>query len=105
MKIIKHPHSYIGYQKFIEFDGSLHIGRADNEEGAHTKGYNKGTVGICLQGNTELEQLTDAQKTTLKAQLDYYKELGYTIHLHKEFAATLCPGLNAIKWLTENNYL
>ena len=26
---------YIGYPKFIEFNGKLYIGRRDNEEGAH----------------------------------------------------------------------
>ena len=52
---------YIGYQYFINRDGRVHQGRADNEEGAHTRRYNKRTIGICLMGNGCEKDFTTAQ--------------------------------------------
>jgi hypothetical protein len=97
----------IGYQKFIEFSGKLYIGRRDNEEGAHTVEpgnpgfWNKNSVGIAVQGNTEIKDLTNGQKATLKEQLDYYKSKGYTIKMHKEISATLCPGKYLAQWIEQ----
>jgi N-acetylmuramoyl-L-alanine amidase len=93
---------YIGYQKFIEFDGTLYVGRMDSEEGAHTKGYNRISVGICLQGNMENMKPTERQLKTLKEELDKYKKQGLKIRVHRQFAATLCPGKYLDKWVTEN---
>lgn len=90
---------YIGYQKFIDFDGTLHIARRDNEEGAHTKGYNKVSVGICLQGNMEERKPTEAQKKTLKEEINKYKEAGLEIKMHQNFSSTLCPGKHLTQWL------
>lgn len=96
---------YIGYQKWIASDGKLFIARRDNEEGAHTVDpnrpghYNKNSVGICLQGNFEIERPTDAQLRTLKIELDDYRARGFEIKMHKDFSQTLCPGKNLIAWL------
>jgi hypothetical protein len=99
---------FIGYHKFIEFDGSLHIGRRDNEEGAHTvsKNYpphylNRTSVGICLQGNTEIKnkKSIEAQLKTLKSELDKYKAKGLLIKMHCDFFPTLCPGRYLKEWL------
>jgi len=90
---------YIGYQKFIEFNGKLYIGRQDNEEGAHTKGFNKLSVGICLQGNMEEMKPTEAQLETLKQELDRYGREGLEIKAHQEFTPTLCPGKYLMEWL------
>ncbi len=96
---------YIGYHKWISYNGKLFIARRDNEEGAHTveKGrphyWNRNSVGICLQGNMEEEQPTESQLNTLKKELDNYN---IPIKQHKEIFATLCPGKNLSKWLSEN---
>ena len=92
---------YIGYQYFIEYSGKVYQGRADNEEGAHTVGnvpyyYNKNSIGICLQGNMEIEKPTVAQLKSLKELVDK-KQLEYNISNqrtigHREVSNTLCPG-------------
>ena len=98
---------YIGYHKFIGYDGRLFIGRSDNEEGAHCAVadkphfWNTHSVGICLQGNFENEQPTEAQLITLKSELDTYKAQGRIIKTHQEIKATLCPGKNLQKWVDE----
>ena len=95
---------YIGYHKWIAYNGKLFIARRDNEEGAHCveKGnphyWNRNSVGICLQGNMETELPTTAQLETLKKELDRYNIL---VKQHKEIYPTLCPGKNLSKWLSE----
>ena len=45
------PHlKHIGYHFVIDTDGTVETGRAVGEVGAHVKGYNTGSVGICLVG-------------------------------------------------------
>lgn len=56
----------IGYHYFIDKQGVLTQGRADNEEGAHTIGYNLQSLGICLAGNFDATMPTEAQIVTLR---------------------------------------
>jgi N-acetyl-anhydromuramyl-L-alanine amidase AmpD len=44
--------SEIGYHYFITKDGVVHSGRSENTVGAHVKGHNSGSIGICLSGRT-----------------------------------------------------
>ena len=87
---------WVGYQYFIEKNGLLFQARADNEEGAHTIGHNKDSIGICLAGNFDLELPTEAQKQTLKNFLKR-KMQEYNIPLqnvvpHRLFANKTCYG-------------
>ncbi len=41
---------HIGYQYVITTDGKTHKGRRPDEVGAHCKGYNDRSIGICLTG-------------------------------------------------------
>ena len=87
---------YIGYQYFISYSGRVYQGRVDNEEGAHTIGYNKQSIGICLQGNMEIEEPTLAQLTALE-KLVKEKKARYNIKVvngHRDFSSTSCPGRN-----------
>ena len=87
---------YIGYQYFISYSGRVYQGRADNEEGAHTIGYNKQSIGICLQGNMDIEEPTLAQLTALE-KLVKEKKVRYNIKVingHRDFSSTSCPGRN-----------
>ena len=40
----------IGYHYLITLDGQIHQGRPLDQEGAHCKGHNKNTIGICYVG-------------------------------------------------------
>jgi N-acetylmuramoyl-L-alanine amidase len=53
----------VGYQYFIRTDGLLEIGRPMRDPGAHCKGFNHSSVGICLSGK---EVFTKAQFDTLE---------------------------------------
>ena len=43
----------IGYHYVVYLDGSIHEGRDVNETGAHTTGYNTGSIGICYVGGLD----------------------------------------------------
>ena len=56
---------YCGYHYFIEKNGKIIQARADTDEGAHTKGYNSVSLGICLAGNGDVEMPIESQKQAL----------------------------------------
>ena len=94
---------YIAYQYYIEKSGKIYQGRRDTEEGAHTRGWNKNSIGICLQGNFDLEKPNPAQLTSLEGLLnrlkkDYNLKDG-DIYGHREKSQTSCPGKNLFIWL------
>jgi len=94
---------YIGYTYFIDRQGVVHQGRADNEEGAHTLGQNKQSIGICLMGNGEEKDFTSEQYQSLSDLLNKKKsEYGISnsqIFGHNNFSNTLCPSKRLTLWL------
>lgn len=80
----------IGYHYFIEKSGMVKQGRQDNETGAHTKGHNDDSLGICLAGNFDLEMPTDNQikalKDLLKNKMAQYSVSLANIVPHRYFA-------------------
>lgn len=88
--------SGIGYNYYIRKDGSIFKGRSEEADGAHTIGRNSSSLGICLEGNFEEEDVTKEQKESLE-NLSVYLLMKYDIvdiKGHKEFYETLCPGKN-----------
>jgi len=86
----------IGYHFFIEKDGSLKIGRAENYHGAHTLGHNNDSLGVCMAGNFDLSVPTTPQIQTLIKLLLELKQK-YNIPLenivpHRKFAQKTCYG-------------
>ena len=55
--------SMIGYHYVIQKDGGIHIGRPIHIQGAHAKGFNKHSIGICLTGR---HKFSDAQFDSLR---------------------------------------
>jgi N-acetylmuramoyl-L-alanine amidase len=45
----------IGYHYYIDYDGGIHNGRDYSQAGAHTKGLNDVSLGICVSGHGDLE--------------------------------------------------
>jgi len=60
----------IGYHFVIRKNGRIEKGRAPHLEGAHIKGNNRTSIGICLAGNFHIEKPTDAQYRSLNKLLD-----------------------------------
>jgi N-acetylmuramoyl-L-alanine amidase len=93
----------IGYHSVILLDGSVHVGRPLDEVGAHTKGYNTNSIGICYVGGVDANDINKAedtrtpeQKIALRALVDGLKGIfpNATVHGHNEFANKACPSFN-----------
>lgn len=48
--------SDIGYAYFITKDGTVHPGRSEEQVGAHVRGHNATSIGICLSGRKEFTE-------------------------------------------------
>jgi hypothetical protein len=85
-----------GYHVFIEPDGTELRYREDWEEGAHTKGHNLDSLGVCLAMDGDREFPTDAQVKTLKERLRKwcagYQIPAAKIYPHRAFSAKSCYG-------------
>jgi len=83
----------IGYHYFIPFGGELQIGRSLEKTPATQKGYNTGTIAICLHGlykhNFTLNQYETLQKLCKKIHLAYDGNI--TFHGHCEVSSKACP--------------
>ena len=94
----------IGYHYVIYLDGTVHKGRPLEKAGAHCKGYNAHSIGICYVGGLDRQgkpkdTRTAAQKAAL---LTLIRELRQrfphaTVHGHREFANKACPCFDAKK--------
>lgn len=95
----------IGYHFLITPDGKIVCGRNIFYEGAHTKGENRGSIGIALIGNFEEEKPLKKQIISLIKLLTILKKFFNIkeIKFHKNYnPETECPGKNLINIL---NYL
>jgi len=99
----------IGYHYYIRKDGTVQEGRPLNQIGAHAKGYNTGSIGICYEGGLDANRKpkdtrTEAQKKSmlvlLKATLRLYPTIT-RICGHRDLpkVAKDCPCFDA-----ENEY-
>lgn len=85
-----------GYHYFIDKSGTLTTGREENYHGAHTKGYNLKSIGICLAGNFDQTMPTEAQEKALAFLLadicGRYNIPRENIVPHRNFANKTCYG-------------
>lgn len=63
----------VGYHYFIDKSGNVHPGRNEADIGAHTKGHNSSSLGICLSGRHEFtpEQFKALEKLCLELVRKY----------------------------------
>ena len=94
----------IGYHYVVYIDGSVHEGRPLNKVGAHCKGHNTHSIGICYIGGVDLngkpkDTRTLAQKDALVNLLMRLKRRfpKAVIRGHRDFAAKACPSFDATK--------
>lgn len=88
----------IGYHYIIGINGELWNGRNIEDVGAHCKGENYHSIGICYVGGLDLDlnpkdTRNDKQKNTMYKLISELlnKYDGVTIHGHNEFANKACP--------------
>jgi len=90
---------HVGYHFVITLDGHVQTGRHIDETGAHARGYNNTSIGICLIGT---DQFTEQQWLALKQQVQALQNtfpdiniIGHNqINTHKT-----CPGFDVPAWL------
>ncbi len=104
----------IGYHFFIRKDGVIERGRDLSqpgrfEVGAHSKGENSSSIGICYEGgvraaapNVGFDSRTPAQKAAMVEVIDsMMSRFGPVVvegHRDMPGAATQCPGFDARAW-------
>lgn len=91
----------IGYHYVVELDGKVGKGREEKTTGAHTKGKNSTSIGVCYVGGLDQEK---RPKDTLRGvQLGSMEQLlmdlltrypDATLHGHNEFASKACPSFD-----------
>lgn len=92
-----------GYHYVVALDGTVEVGRHEKNIGAHAKGHNKRSIGVCYiggrdkDGKTAKDTRTEAQKramlnliTMLKAKYPDADVFG-----HDEVARRDCPCFDA----------
>ncbi len=95
--------SGIGYHFVVALDGKIEYGRDLNKTGAHVKGYNKSSIGICYIGGldsvskTAKDTRTSEQKESLLDLIKTLKKLhpSAVVHGHNEFSSKACPCYDA----------
>lgn len=85
----------IGYHYFVRKDGRIYRGRELDAVGAHVQGMNHISVGICAEGNYDIERtMSAAQMSAIKELLRELKKLYPSAEIvgHREIGASDCPG-------------
>ena len=102
-----HPLDHIGYHYVITRSGDREFGRQLKEVGAHARGHNTNSIGICLIGR---EQFTPDQLNELRHLID---TLQYSVaensgsitsivgHCDLDSKKT-CPNFDVAAWLVEH---
>ncbi len=106
--------SDIGYHYVIRLNGVIETGRSLTRMGAHVKGHNRNSIGICLIGgyggaatdafedHFRLEQRTSLIELLHKVLHDIGDCTEVRIAGHNEFANKGCPCFSVPLWLKEN---
>lgn len=92
--------SDVGYHWFINKAGGVYAGRDESKVGAHCKGHNSDSIGICLSGEGEK---TTAQLVALENLIinicTRYNLSKDSVLGHNDLAPTECPGFDLHGWL------
>lgn len=96
----------IGYHYVVHQDGSVQAGRSEDKVGAHVKGRNTDSIGVCYVGgliagksagsNTLTERQEEGLIKCIKELLTRYPDA--EVVGHKDLAATQCPGFDVKRW-------
>ena len=93
-----------GYHFIIKLDGTIEVGRDIEVNGAHCKGYNRSSIGICYVGGKgddgkPEDTRTDAQKKTISALIISLQASnpGAIVKGHNELSNKACPSYDVQK--------
>lgn len=103
----------IGYHYYITKDGTLYPCRSEERMGAHAKGFNAHSIGICYEGG--LDKNGRSKDTRTLAQKVTMEELLHSLCLdfpdaeilgHRDLPGVKkdCPCFDTRKWLKEIDF-
>ena len=93
--------SDIGYHFVIRLDGTVETGRPLDRAGAHVKGHNADSIGVCYVGGVDADG--QAKDTMTELQEIAWVELVFSLRRvfgympvsgHNEYAPKACPSFN-----------
>lgn len=87
--------SGIGYHFYVRKTGEIFKGRPIGTVGAHCKGANQISIGVCFEGNFETEkEMPRLQQKAGQELVGYLKTLYPEAQVkgHRDLQATACPG-------------
>ena len=94
----------VGYHYLVKLDGTIQLGRPLEVAGAHCKGHNEDSIGVCYVGG--LDGFGEPCDTRTTEQVDSLGALIYTlvhtfpgseVYGHRDFANKACPSFDARK--------
>lgn len=102
----------LGYHYVIRRDGTVEEGREEATVGAHVEGWNAVSLGICMVGGVDANDVKLAKNNFTKAQFDSLKQLLVDLKIrypkakiqgHRDFpkVAKACPSFSVADWLTQ----
>lgn len=106
----------IGYHYVIRRDGTVEEGRARDVIGAHVEGWNEVSVGVCMVGGVDANDITKAVNNFTPEQFESLKTLllelkqaypNAKIQGHRDFpkVAKACPSFDVAEWLKKVNLI
>jgi N-acetylmuramoyl-L-alanine amidase len=89
----------IGYHYVILQNGTIEFGRPIEQVGAHCKGQNTGSIGICYiggvesDGKTPKDTRTEAQKESMTVLFQLFERVNpdIMVYCHNQFSSKACP--------------
>lgn len=97
---IKRGMADIAYHYLVHLDGTVSIGRDLNFAGAHARGHNLKSIGICYVGGTikgGVDTRTEAQKMSLinltMSLITVFPNIT-SLYGHNDVSQKLCPAFN-----------
>lgn len=100
----------IGYHYVIRRNGVIETGRPENTVGAHVAEFNHNSIGICMVGGVDANDVTKAKNNFTPAQFASLKKLlselkvrypSAAIQGHRDFpnVKKACPSFDVRAWL------
>lgn len=103
----------IGYHYVIRRNGTLEVGREEKKIGSHVQGFNSNSIGICMVGGVDADDISKAENNFTPAQFATLKKLlvdlkarypKAKIQGHRDFPKVrkACPSFSVADWMKAN---
>lgn len=95
----------IGYHKVICRSGLIENGRPEFWIGAHVRGYNDKSLGVCLIGRKKFtKNQFSSLRLVIKDWKKKYPNAKIVGHYEITNSSKTCPNFNVKKWCEENEF-